>query len=194
VSRLGVYCGTLKLYESGDPLSGVSQTSEAVREVLGPTDDKGTFTLVYQDIGTRTGARAQIDLDTTKRQAVVFRETIPRFKVELAVEPESIPGQPLSGFEFRLRRAGKIVATRGASPAKTGDACVLRAMATGEQAACTAEIACGATILWPKSAPVSCTYERSRPVTVAAEGLVLEDGTLSVKTPTFETKIALDPP
>lgn len=194
VTALSVYCGSLALYRSGDELSGISESSSSVREVLGPTDDKGTFTLVYRDIGPRTGARSQIDLDSTQGQAVVWRETIPRFKVELALERESIPGPPLSGFELRLRRSGKIVATKGAAPAKTGAACVLRAMATGREAECAAEIRCGDAILWPKTAPVSCTYEKSRPVTVAAEGLTLDETTLSVKTEKLEATIALDPP
>jgi len=194
VSRVGVYCGGLKLYRSTDALSGISQSSATVREVLGPNDDLGTFTLVYRDIGPRSGERSQIDIDTMRRQAVVSRETIPRFEVELEVEPESIPGPPLADFEHRLRRAGKVIETTGASPVKTGASCVLRAMATGEEANCTAEIRCGSTILWPKTAPVTCGYEASRPASVLADGLMLDDTRLSVTTDKFGATIALDPP
>jgi hypothetical protein len=166
------------------------------REVLGAADDKSSFTLAFSDIGTRTGARAQVDLDTTRRQASVFRDTIPRFRVELSLPATSVPGAPLSGPAQRLRRAGKVSHVTGAAPVKEGATCVLRAMATGKGKDCAAEVACGATIVWPTSAPVRCTYDGARPTSVAtADGPVslgLEGAALTVKGKAFGAEITLD--
>jgi hypothetical protein len=198
VKELSIQCGTQSLYRSTDRLNGMSQRASDAREVLGPADDKSTFTLAYRDLGPRTGERAQIDLDTTHRQASVFRETIPRFRVELSVPATSTEGAPLSGPDQRLRRAGKVRQVTGSAPVKIGASCVLRAMATGKRADCVAELACGRTIVLPSTAPVECLYEASRPTTITTRdgptGLKLEGSTLSVKGAAFGAEIALDDP
>ncbi len=202
VRGLEVQCGTQSLYRSSDRLNGMSQMSNDAREVMGPSDDKSTFTLAYSDIGTRTGERTQVDLDTTKHQASVFRDTIPRFRVELSLPTTSSPGTPLSDADHRLRRAGKVSHVTGTSPVKEGAACVLRAMPTGKRKECSAEVACGTAIVWPTSAPVSCTYDdASRPISVATrEGddavtsIALETSTLKVKSKAFGLEITLDEP
>jgi hypothetical protein len=197
VNDLVIQCGAQSLYRSRDRFSGMSQSHNDAREVFGPTDDKSTFTLQYNDIGSRTGERAQVDLDTTHHQASVFRETIPRFRVELSLPTTSTPGAPLSGPDQRLRRAGKVSHVSGTAPVKEGATCVLRAMANGKGTDCIAEVACATTIVWPASGAVSCTYDGARPVTVATEdgpGLILEDSTLTAKGKSFVVEIALDAP
>jgi hypothetical protein len=198
VSELAILCGSQKLYRSSDSLNGMSQHKDDAREKLGPSDDKSSFTLAYRDIGTRSGERTQVDLDTNARQGVVYRETIPRFRVELSIPTTSTVGTPLSGPSERLRRAGKIADVSGAAPVKQGASCVLRAMSTGNDEDCVAEVACGATVLWPSSAPVKCEYEGVRPVSVASqEGpatLSLEGSTLTMKTKTFGATVDLEPP
>jgi hypothetical protein len=215
VPDFNVQCGTQSVYRTSDGLNGISQSSNDAREVLGPSDDKSTFTLVYRDIGTRTGARNQVDVDTTKHEGVVFRETIPRFRVELSLPTTSTPGAPLSGAEQRLRRHGKVIRVSGTAPVKEGASCVVRAMATGQGKSCTAEVACGTTILWPGSAPAKCTYASSRPTGISTDdgptSLSLEDSTfpqppdasspsalrapgssLHVKGKAFEADVSLD--
>lgn len=198
VNALTVECGAQSLYRSSDRLNGMSQSSNDAREVMGPTDEKSTFTLAYRDIGTRTGERTQIDLDSTKHQASVFRETIPRFRVDLSLPATSLPGPSLSGREQRLHRTGKVSHVTGAAPVKEGASCVLRAMATGKRSECTAEVACGTSILWPSSAPVSCTYEASRPTSISTNegptGVSLDGSTLNVKGKGFEAEITLAEP
>src|SRR5688572_2265285 len=115
-----VTCGGQKLYSSKDKLEGMAQMSNDARELLGPADDKSTFTLVYRDMGTRSGERAQIDLDTNAKQGTVWRDTIPRFKIDLTIPKESAPGTPLSGADQRLKRTGKLTEASGAGAPKTG--------------------------------------------------------------------------
>ncbi len=195
VRDIAIQCGTQSLYRSTD-----RQMSNDAREVLGASDDKGTFTLMYRDLGTRSGERAQLDLDTRHRQAVVFREIIPRFRVELSLPVTSAPTTPLADAAHRMRRTGKVSSATGSKPMKTGTACVLRAIAIGNDRECAAEVSCGGAIVWPSSAPVSCTYEVSRPVTVAAaadEGgtsLALVGTALTVKTKAVDMEITLDEP
>jgi len=185
VDTLTVQCGALALYRSTDALNGMSQSSDAARELLGPTDDQSTFSLAYRDLGTRTGDRAQIDLDTSHRQASIFRETIPRSRVDLVLATASTPAPSLAGPAQRLRHAMKVTSTSGAAPVKEGAACVLRAMPTGQQAACAAEVRCGTTVLWPASEPVTCTYEGARPATIAGG---TAPATISFLTPALEVK------
>lgn len=200
VPALTVQCGTQVLYRSTDSFSGVSQTSNDARELLGSADDKSTFTLAYSDIGTRSG-RSQVDLDTTKRQGSVFSERIPRFRVDFSIPPTSVPGPPLAGTAQRLRRTGKVSHVTGSSPVKEGASCALRAMPDGSGEDCTAEVACGATILWASTSgtPVHCTYEASRPVTVSTQPqgpnlLSLDGSMLTVKAKAFDAEISLDEP
>jgi hypothetical protein len=198
VRELSVFCGTKKLYHSKDALNGMAQMDNDAQEKLTAADDKSVFTLSYRDIGSRTGERTQIDLDTTVRQGAVFRETIPRFRVELSVVPTSAATAALAGPDQRLRRAGKIVEVSGTTAVKAGASCVLRAMPNGKGRDCVAEVACGPSVLWPSSAITKCTYENDRPVTVAAEGakasLAVDGSKLTLKSPTLSATIALDEP
>jgi hypothetical protein len=199
VRDLEILCGTQKVYRSTDGFSGMADMSNDAREALGPTDDKSTFTLTYRDIGARTGDRAQVDLDTRARQGSVFRETIPRFRVELSISPSSTPGVPLSGPDQRLRRAGKVTEVSGVVPVKSGASCLLRAMPDGKGEDCIAEVTCGASVLWPQTAPVNCTYDGSRPNGVGTAGgeassLLLEGTTLTLKTKALGATIVLEEP
>jgi len=198
VRELTVFCGATKLYRSKDSLNGMAQMSNDAREKLGSADDKSSFTMSYRDIGSRTGERTQIDLDTPTRQGAVFRETIPRFRVELSVPVASAATAALAGPDQRLRRAGKVVDLSGVPALKSGAACVLRAMPNGKGNDCVAEIACGTTVLWPSTTPVKCTYEAGRPATVTADQgpaiLALDGATLTVKNKAVSATIALDEP
>jgi hypothetical protein len=195
VSQLAVTCGGEKIYRSSDSLNGMAQMSDDARELLGAADDKSSFTLAYRDIGSRTGERTQADIDTTKLQGTVFRDTIPRFRVDFSVPPASALTSPLAR---KLRRAGKVTELTGQAQVTTGTPCVLRALANGQQDHCVAEVVCRSAVLFPKSAPVKCTYEGSVPSTLSTDqaepGLSLDDATLTVKAKGFTAVIALDPP
>lgn len=78
------------LYDSKAQLNGTSMLGWDLIET--PVSGKpGTFSyaLQYSDVGTRVGARAQATIDTARRQAVLFRETVPIYRVTLDVDPAS---------------------------------------------------------------------------------------------------------
>lgn len=194
VKQLSVQCGATYVYRSTDRLNGMSQGSNDAREVLGTADEKTTFTLAYRDLGSRTGERAQIDLDTKQGQATVFRDTIPRSRVDLTLPSASTPAAPLA---LRLRRTGLVKRVSGKTPVKEGAPCVLRAMATGKGKDCVADVKCAGLDVWLATAPVQCTYEGGRPVTVGADdgtsgNLAIADKTLTVKAKASELEVTLD--
>lgn len=194
VKQLTVQCGATSLYRSTDRLNGMSQGSNDAREGFAATDDKSSFTLAYRDLGTRTGERAQIDLDSKHQQATVFRDTIPRSRVDLTLPANSTPGAPLAN---RSRRTGLVGHVGGTAPVKTGATCVLRAMAIGKGKECVADLTCGSITVWLPTAPVKCTYEAGKPVTVGADdgttgNLAIADKTLTVKAKTYDLEITLD--
>lgn len=199
VPELTVTCGTQVIYSSEESFNGVSQTGNDAIERMGATEEKSTFTLQYSDVGTRSG-RAQIDLDSNHREAAVFRENIPRMRVELSLPVESEPTAPLAGAAQRLRRTGRVTEVSGAAPVKAGTECVLRAMPNGKQTTCVAEVRCGTTVLFPAGTPVECVYDGARPISVATtEGtlqLTMTAGLAEVKNTgpkVFSAALALDP-
>jgi hypothetical protein len=150
---------------------------------------------MYRDIGTRTGERTQVDLDTTTRQGEVFRDTIPRFRVELSIAPESTPGAPLAGVDERMHRTGKVVEVQGAPGVKSGASCVVRAMPIGKQKDCVAQVTCGGAVLWPTSTPVKCAYDGGRPSSISADGaasLAVDGSTLTLKNKNVAATIELE--
>jgi len=167
VSDLELRCGGQTLYRKGDSFAGMAKLDNDAREQLGPRDDQSTFTLQYNDVGTRTGARSQLDFDSTKRSGVVFRETSPRWRVELTMPVKSQPTAPLSGVGQRLRRHGRVTTVSGAAIVSPGAICSLRAMPTGNGEACVADVRCGA-LLFPAGTDVRCTYDGARPIGVAS--------------------------
>jgi hypothetical protein len=186
VADLELACAGRTLYRKSDSFSGMAKIDNDARERLGRRDDQSTFTLQYNDIGARTGARSQVDLDSTKRTGAVFRETSPRWRVELTMPVESQPTAPLSGAAQRLRREGRVTKVSGATLVSPGATCVLRAMPTGYRDACVAELLCGAAVLFPAGSGVRCTYDGARPDGVESAGdlptLRLEGQTLQVQT------------
>ena len=56
-----------------------------------------TGMVYYSDVGSRTGARAQALLDTSLREGVVFRETVPLYRVSFSIELLTRLRRPLAG-------------------------------------------------------------------------------------------------
>lgn len=120
--------------------------------------------------------------------------------MELSLPVESEPTAPLSGPAQRLRRLARVTEVSGLPAPKVGTECILRAMPTGQQDDCVAEVTCGATRLFPTTAPALCTYEGGRVVSVASAGgslllgmtgsslVVIDSGQKA-----FQVKLALDP-
>jgi hypothetical protein len=83
------------------------------------------------------------------------------------------PTAPLAG------RKARVTEVTGLPELKVGTECVLRVMPAGQKDACTAEVTCGATVLFPATSPVTCTYEGGRPVSVESAGGPYEITTVS---------------
>lgn len=201
VDSLTVTCGSEVIYSSAEALNGMAQMGNDAQERLGPSDDRSRFTLQYSDIGTRSGKRGQIDLDTTQQQGSVFHETIPRYRVELSLPVESEPTIPLAGAAQRLRLNAHVTEVTGAAPVKVDAKCVVRAMPTGKQGDCVAEVLCGQAVLFPASTSgVQCRYEGARVTLATRSGDPLElgmsDKTVEVKATgpkAFTAVLGLDP-
>jgi hypothetical protein len=86
VNAVEVRCGDQTLYRSSDELNGISMTSSAVTAETTPSSDGTAYTLRYDDMGDRTGARSQISLSTADRQARIWRTTVPAFDVRLKLD------------------------------------------------------------------------------------------------------------
>ncbi|MEZ4301195.1 MAG: hypothetical protein R3B70_40035 [Polyangiaceae bacterium] len=173
VPALTVTCGDRKLYDDSESFNGMAQMDNDARERLGASDDKSTFVLQYSDVGARSG-RAQVQIDTEQKLAEVWSDNLPRFRVQLRVPVESEPAEPLARGGQRMRFAGFVAEVSGAAPVKADAECVLRAMPTGRQDECEAELACGKIVLFPRTEPVTCDYEGARPVKVTASGGAIE--------------------
>lgn len=96
--RLVAQCGSETLFDSEAQLNGTSMLSWDLREnPVAGKDKVFSYPLSFSDVGTRVGARAQATIDTQARQAVLFRETIPVYRVVLSVDPNSAnrAGEPL---------------------------------------------------------------------------------------------------
>ncbi len=190
--------GSQALFEQRLALNGMAMGGNDARERLGPKDDKSRFTLQYTDTGTRTGDRSQIDLDSNKGMALVFSDNLPPFKVELAIPIESEPASPLNGKGQRLSRTGTVDGVNGAAGVKVGDKCTVRALPTGQQQSCVAEVKCGAKVLVAPTAPVSCTYHGSQIDSVSggeSPSLAVADDGTKVSVPGdhgYEVRIGYD--
>jgi hypothetical protein len=171
VDELVVTCGGKKLYAKSDPLNGMAMMNNDARERLGPSDEKSRFTLQYNDKGTRGESRNQIDLDSNKGIGLIFSENLPPFRLELTIPVESEPAVPLSGKGQRLSRTGTVDGVSGAAaPVKKGEKCVVRALPTGQQQSCVAEVRCGNKTLVATSVPVECSYRGSQIDSVTGSG------------------------
>jgi hypothetical protein len=131
IQWLNVSCGKERLYDSRSPLNGMSMHSSVLAEA--PHAERPThwgYAISYQDTGQRTG-RSQIQLDTTRREAVIYSESMPAFRVRLSLPTTSQPrvGEPIydtprNPSELALDLSVK--STSGSVGVKPGATCKLR--------------------------------------------------------------------
>jgi hypothetical protein len=170
VPDLVVTCGGQVLYRRKDDFNGMAKLDNDAREVLGRADDRSTFTLQYNDLGERTGQRAEVDLDSNRGAGAVYRRSAPVWRVEFSLAAESLPTTPLSGPAQRLLRRGQVKEVSGAARVAPGARCRVRAMPAGNGNACVAEVVCGPTTLFRAGTEVRCTYDGARPAGVVSVG------------------------
>ncbi|MCU0654441.1 MAG: protein kinase [Polyangiaceae bacterium] len=196
-------CGTEVLFHSQDQLEGTSMLSWDLSEepVLGRA---GVFRyrLRYSDVGPRTGARAQATIDTEHRQGMLFRETVPLYRVALRIEPDSATrhGSGLLArnnqqFSAVIERIGQVTEVVGKSPVAKGASCNLMLSPAGSELNCRARLTCEGKKLYGSTHDngyARCDLERGSPIGFFDPGsdrpgddpetrLDLKAGTLSLK-------------
>ncbi|WP_437306545.1 hypothetical protein [Sorangium sp. So ce388] len=97
VPALQIVCGGKPIYSSSDPLNGMSMFSSGVAEGSGAAPGTHVYAISYEDKGDRTGERAEVSLDSTRRVGAVWRDSAPAYRVELKLPHQSAPvkGEPL---------------------------------------------------------------------------------------------------
>jgi hypothetical protein len=98
VGHVAVVCGGSVLYDSEAKLEGMSMSSSAAEERAGEVGGTFRYGLVFQDKGARSGARTEASINTPAGVAAAWSDSMPAFRVELAVRRQSEPvrGEALS--------------------------------------------------------------------------------------------------
>jgi hypothetical protein len=183
-------CGKTPLYDSEAKLDGMSQTSSGLYERF-DGDAAFRYQVVYSDIGTRTGERAQITLDGNAKQAVAFRETAPLYRVEVELEPmsDARTGPPLvvaaDASRAALQRRAEVRVVTGKAPVKVGDACTLDLRVDGaskEEIECRASLECGKRRLYGGKdlGYARCELDPSGRPARFVDDVIAKDGSLQV--------------
>jgi hypothetical protein len=166
VQRLSVGCGGASLYDSSAPLDGMSMSSVGVQEEAGPAPGTLTYAIQYQDKGTRSGSRSEASIDSIKGVGAVWSDTMPAFRVELAVPylSEAARGEPILASSQALRRVATVVHTEGAAPLLRGARCDLRVTPRQTAGECMVRLTCGREVLYGKGATgvAACTVQDGR--------------------------------
>jgi hypothetical protein len=130
IQWLNASCGEERLYDSRTPVMGISMRNAVLGEAP-HADHPGHYgyAVSFQDTGQRSG-RSQIQVDSTHQQAIVFSETIPQFRVEIALDVVSQPrkGVPIYKTPERLRSITldlSVASSTGPCPVKSGERCRL---------------------------------------------------------------------
>jgi hypothetical protein len=175
VDDLKIACGGQVVYDASASLNGTSMTSYGVGEQPSPERASAfRYALSYSDVGARTGNRAQVTLATQHRTAVAFSETVPIYRVEIAVDALSAERQGLPllassvpAFEGVVERAARVETATGPALVRKGAACTVRlAPAFADPASnCRVTVRCGAVTLYggPTSGIGPCAVADGRP-------------------------------
>lgn len=171
VPGLTVTCGDRALYDSADPLNGMSSSGSGVRERAGEERGSQRYVLAYDDQGTRTGKRSQVSIDTSKRLAAVWSDSVPAYRVELDVplESEAVKGRALlAATDWTLRRGAVVKAVSGQSPVRVGARCDLRVSPLARGGQCQTRLRCGASVVYGagESGYAECAVEGNAVVRV----------------------------
>ncbi|WP_437577131.1 hypothetical protein [Sorangium sp. So ce887] len=151
VPSLEVVCGGKPIYRSRDPLNGMSMFSSGVEEDAGAEPGTHVYALSYEDKGSRTGERAEVSLDSTRKAGAVWRDSAPAYRVELMLAYQSPPvaGEPLLDVtRMALRRSAFVAESTGPSPVKAGARCALQVSPLPRGGKCLTRLACAGRMLY----------------------------------------------
>lgn len=156
VQGLQVSCGATFLYRSTDRFNGMSNSSRDVAEIAGKTPGTLQYALSYGDQGPRSG-RSQIAIDTSQHQGSVWSDNVPTFRVELRLEPLSVPrtGEPLIDPENRKERlaetvvrTGTVTKLEGTPGVAAGAVCSVEVSPNAGNHNCRIRVRCGGKLFY----------------------------------------------
>jgi hypothetical protein len=153
---LSFQCGGQVLYDSSLPLEGMSSSSFGVGEE--PVSGQArAFQYVIEagDVGTRSGPKSQISVNSRAKVIQVFRDTVPAFRVQASLERDSQVrrGRPLftemiPPFEQVVTRKAKVVSRTGAVPFSAAACSLVVAPAYSKGDTCRVTLTCGGKVVY----------------------------------------------
>jgi hypothetical protein len=179
-------CGGTTLYDSRDALEGDSMTNGSITEgIVGGELSTFAYQMAWNDRGTRTGKRTQISIGTTDGEILVFRDAVPSFHVQAAIEKysSSRQGKPINQdhvppFDHLVKRTATVKATSGKLPfkGKTCDLLVSPASTTGDT--CTVGLTCSGKVVFGDGSTgfKPCTVKAGEPVGLTDTAPTPKDG------------------
>jgi hypothetical protein len=169
-------CGIHTLYDSTIPLVGMASTSDMVEEIPVAGDVLAfQYATKHQDVGTRSGERNQINLDTRNDSVEAFRQIAPEFQVKASIDEltavrrgKALLDVHVPTFMGIVRREAKITSRSGPVPF-TASSCDLAISSAGSgDENCRVLLTCGGkelfgggTASWEK-----CTMAGGEPVSL----------------------------
>ncbi len=108
LGEVTVRCGGQVLHRTSDPAgSAIQMVDRGLREAPASWSGASVYRLRYVDLGTRTGPRSQIELDTVRHLLRVFTEGAEAWSANIFVNDVSFPrwGEPMEMSRRPARRA-----------------------------------------------------------------------------------------
>jgi hypothetical protein len=154
--RLTLECRGDMLYDSSVPLSGAaSYTFGLDEEPQAGVVGVFRYLLQSQDVGARTGSRAQITVDTRKYDVTAFRDAAPAFHVQATVDELTAErrGRPITAasvppFGNVVSRTAKVVAKSGAVPFAATSCEMVVSPGYNQTYTCRVVLTCGGRIAY----------------------------------------------
>jgi LSD1 subclass zinc finger protein len=149
-------CGGRVLYDSSLPLEGMSNNSFGLGEdPLSGEAHAYQYVIRADDIGTRSGPKAQLTANSQAGVAEAFRDSAPSFHVYASLERSSQPrkGQPLfaetlPAFEAVVRRKARVTTKTGAVPFGVSTCDLRISPAYREGDTCRVALVCGGATVY----------------------------------------------
>jgi hypothetical protein len=167
-------CGGKMLYDSSVPLEGMANMSSAFEEVaVAGQVNAFQYEVKEEDVGTRSGDRNQIVLNTHDGFVEAFRDMPPDFHVKATVDKLTAirHGKPIvessvPSFSDVVRRTAKVTSRSGAVPF-SGNTCDLAISPAGaaEKNNCRVLLTCGGKVVFGAGTGgfEKCTMQNGEP-------------------------------
>jgi hypothetical protein len=175
--RLTLECRGDMLYDSNVPLSGASSYTFGIdEEPQAGVVDVFRYFLKSQDVGARTGARAQITVDTRKHDVTAFRDAAPTFHVQATVDELTAErrGRPITAgsvppFGNVVSRMAKVLTRSGPVPFVASSCEMLVSPGYAATYTCRVVLTCGGKVVYGEGTEGfdKCTLPAGQPVSFA---------------------------